>query len=448
MTNRDLESYFNSELPFSDILSRLRSILLNCGLTEAQKWQAPCYTLEGKNICILGRFKDNCVLSFFKGAMLHDESGILLKAGENSQTGRIIRFRTLDDFTRVEPFLKAYIFEAIEIEKSGLKVTFNKSIDLILQYFNEEIALVQQLRYLGYYLYKQPSKKNLFFISNKNPVLFNNSLSSIDFDRYLLCKDPNKIQFFRKYGFGKQYPENTNETFCNNPTNEELDFAEKHVDTYEFEKYNLNKMRKIAKDCCDILKVQNYINDVRINLVNLLKTLYDDDYIREQYNEFTKKLELCDLKYLQKIDILDNNKELKSFNLRENMHIIVEIINSVFPIVYIYIINIKLNNIDISSFNLKLDLDNIAINTIIKNMKQLLGLGLNETRDDNIFKSLIEIDKCGNPNNKENNKNIMNMCIPSLQSLYRLSLTAIQNQYAALPIIKKSRIDRNNNRNR
>lgn len=122
MKNSDLDFYFNSESAFSDILSRLRSILLGCGLNEALKWQAPCYTLETKNICILGRFKDNCVLSFFKGAMLHDEAGILTKAGENSQLGRIIRFRTLDDFNHVEPYLKSYIFEAIELERLGVKV--------------------------------------------------------------------------------------------------------------------------------------------------------------------------------------------------------------------------------------------------------------------------------------------------------------------------------------
>jgi uncharacterized protein YdeI (YjbR/CyaY-like superfamily) len=141
MKNSELDQYFNSELNFSDILSRLRSIVLNCGLTEAQKWQAPCYTLEGKNICILGRFKDNCVLSFFKGAMLHDESGILVKAGENSQTGRIIRFRTLDDFTRVEPFLKAYIFEAIELERSGVKdVSDHKHVWEVPNEFNAVFA--------------------------------------------------------------------------------------------------------------------------------------------------------------------------------------------------------------------------------------------------------------------------------------------------------------------
>lgn len=122
MKNSELDHYFNSEFNFSDILSQLRWIALNCGLTEVSKWQAPCYTHKGKNICILGRFKDNCVLSFFKGAMLQNEAKILTKAGENSQAGRVIRFRTWDDFTRVEPLLKTYIFEAIEIERSGVKL--------------------------------------------------------------------------------------------------------------------------------------------------------------------------------------------------------------------------------------------------------------------------------------------------------------------------------------
>ena len=117
-----VDAFFIRELPFSDILQPLRSIVLSCGLNEELKWQSPCYTLNGKNICILGRFKDNCILSFFKGAMLQDEAGILTKAGENSQAGRVIRFRTWDDFTQVEPFLKAYVFEAIELERSGVKV--------------------------------------------------------------------------------------------------------------------------------------------------------------------------------------------------------------------------------------------------------------------------------------------------------------------------------------
>ena len=120
--NPELEPYFSNLGLNKPILNHLRSIVLSCGLTEEVKWKGPCYTYKGKNIVMLGNFKDNCVLSFFKGSLLHDSEGILSKPGENSQVFRIIRFKTMDDFINVEPFLKAYIFEAIEIEKSGAKL--------------------------------------------------------------------------------------------------------------------------------------------------------------------------------------------------------------------------------------------------------------------------------------------------------------------------------------
>jgi uncharacterized protein YdeI (YjbR/CyaY-like superfamily) len=120
--NPELEPYFSSLGLFKPILNNLREIVLSCGLIEEVKWEVPCYTYKGKNIVVLGEFKDNCVLSFFKGSLLNDSEGFLSKPGENSQVFRIIRFKTMDDFNKVEPFLKAYIFEAIEIEKSGVKL--------------------------------------------------------------------------------------------------------------------------------------------------------------------------------------------------------------------------------------------------------------------------------------------------------------------------------------
>jgi hypothetical protein len=176
--------------------------------------------------------------------------------------------------------------------------------------------------------------------------------------------------------------------------------------------------------------------------MNLLKTLYEDDYIREEYKKFTNKPSSCDLRYLQGINILDNTT-INLFNSRENINIIIEIIYRVFPIIFIYIINIKLNNIDICDLQLNLNLNNIAIDTIIKNMKQLLGL--NET-DDSEFKSMIQINNCGFPDKRDNNKNILNDCIPSLQSLFRLSLTSLQNQYTVDKKIEKSRMNRINNK--
>jgi uncharacterized protein YdeI (YjbR/CyaY-like superfamily) len=135
--NPELELYFSNLGLFKPILNNLRDIVLSCGLIEEVKWKVPCYTFKGKNIIVLGEFKDNCTLSFFKGSLLQDSEGFLSKPGENSQVFRIIRFKTMDDFINVEPFLKAYIFEAIEIEKSGAKLP---TLDISIIEIPEELT--------------------------------------------------------------------------------------------------------------------------------------------------------------------------------------------------------------------------------------------------------------------------------------------------------------------
>lgn len=102
-------------------LAKLRAILLDCGLTEEAKWGHPVYTFQKRNVAMLGAFNDDCVLSFFKGSLLQDEAGILVFAGENSQVAKIARFTDLATILRLEDTLKACLFEAIEIEKAGLK---------------------------------------------------------------------------------------------------------------------------------------------------------------------------------------------------------------------------------------------------------------------------------------------------------------------------------------
>ena len=108
-------------------LKLLRRLVLNCGLTEERKWGVPCYTHNSHNILILAAFKDNCTLSFFKGALLNDEQGILEKPGENSQAGRVLRFTQVDQIIKLEDVLKAYIYEAVEVEKAGLEVKMKKT---------------------------------------------------------------------------------------------------------------------------------------------------------------------------------------------------------------------------------------------------------------------------------------------------------------------------------
>jgi uncharacterized protein YdeI (YjbR/CyaY-like superfamily) len=108
---------------------RLRKIILGCGLTEELKWGKPCYTYQKSNIVIIQGFKEYCALMFFKGALLHDANGILTRIGEHTQAGRQIRFTNVREIVETEPILKAYIKEATEAEKAGLKVKLKKTSD-------------------------------------------------------------------------------------------------------------------------------------------------------------------------------------------------------------------------------------------------------------------------------------------------------------------------------
>lgn len=107
-------------------LERLRAIVLDCGLTEEVKWGVPCYTFQENNVLIVSALKDCCSISFFKGVLLKDPDVILQKPGPNSQSARLIKFTMEEEIIKMEPILKAYIFEAIEVEKAGLKVNFKK----------------------------------------------------------------------------------------------------------------------------------------------------------------------------------------------------------------------------------------------------------------------------------------------------------------------------------
>ncbi|MBL7979954.1 MAG: YdeI/OmpD-associated family protein [Bacteroidetes Order II. Incertae sedis bacterium] len=109
-------------------LALLRTIVRHCGLAETRKWGVPCYTHEGKNIVLISALKECCVLSFFKGALLRDEAGLLQKPGDQSQAARIIRFTHTQQILAQENILKAYLYEAIGVEKANLSVPL-KSIE-------------------------------------------------------------------------------------------------------------------------------------------------------------------------------------------------------------------------------------------------------------------------------------------------------------------------------
>lgn len=108
---------------------QLRKIVLDCGLNEELKWGCPCYTLGKSNIVLIHVFKEYCALLLFKGVLLNDPNGILIQQTKNVQSARQIRFTNLKEIIKLAPTLKAYIYEAIEVEKAGLKVALKKTAD-------------------------------------------------------------------------------------------------------------------------------------------------------------------------------------------------------------------------------------------------------------------------------------------------------------------------------
>ena len=119
-----VEELIEKSKNWKEELTKLRSIVLDCGLTEEVKWYQPCYSFNGSNLIILGSFKEFCTLSFFKGVLLKDEHKILEFAGQNTQSAKIVKFSNLHQINELEPILKEYIKEMIALEKSGAKVTF------------------------------------------------------------------------------------------------------------------------------------------------------------------------------------------------------------------------------------------------------------------------------------------------------------------------------------
>lgn len=122
-------------------LQLLRSIILDCGLTEALKWRVPCYTFESRNIVLIHGFKDYCAIGFFKGALMTDAQGILIQQTEHSQAARQLRFTSTDQITAQETCIKTYIYEAVAIEQTGLKVDYKKDTsDIFPETLVEKLA--------------------------------------------------------------------------------------------------------------------------------------------------------------------------------------------------------------------------------------------------------------------------------------------------------------------
>jgi uncharacterized protein YdeI (YjbR/CyaY-like superfamily) len=139
--NPKVDFYFNKAKQWQEEFEKLRMIILDCGLNEELKWGCPCYTFEKRNIVLIHGFKEYCALLFFKGALLNDADGILIQQTENVQAARQIRFTNVREIVKLKPTLKAYIHEAVEVEKAGLKVKLKKTTEFqIPEEFQNKLA--------------------------------------------------------------------------------------------------------------------------------------------------------------------------------------------------------------------------------------------------------------------------------------------------------------------
>ncbi|MBV9273039.1 MAG: YdeI/OmpD-associated family protein [Verrucomicrobia bacterium] len=146
-TNPTVDVYFRTAKKWQEELHKLRRIILACQLTEELKWGKPSYTFQKSNIVIIIPLKECCALMFCKGALLNDPNGVLVKPGENTQAGRWIKFTSVREIAEMETILKAYIYEAIEVEKAGLEVKFKDTSEFrIPEEFQKKLDEIPTLK--------------------------------------------------------------------------------------------------------------------------------------------------------------------------------------------------------------------------------------------------------------------------------------------------------------
>lgn len=145
--NPKVDWFFDKATQWRDEYEKLRMIALDCGLTEELKWGQPCYTLNGNNIVVIHGFNEYCAYLFFKGVLLNDSEGILIQQTENVQVPRQARFTSAKQIVDLEPVLKAYIFDAIELEKAGIKAKLKKTSDFpVAEEFQTKLDAMPALR--------------------------------------------------------------------------------------------------------------------------------------------------------------------------------------------------------------------------------------------------------------------------------------------------------------
>jgi len=166
--NPKVDFYFSKAKKWQEEFEKLRMVILDCGLTEELKWGCPCYTFEKSNIVLIHGFKEYCALLFFKGALLNDANGILIQQTENVQAARQIRFTNVREIVKMKPILKAYIYEAIEVEKAGLKVNLKKTTEFkIPEEFQNKLDEIPSLKTAFYAL--TPGRQRAYILYFSQP---------------------------------------------------------------------------------------------------------------------------------------------------------------------------------------------------------------------------------------------------------------------------------------
>ena len=164
--NPKVDFYFIKEKKWQEELEKLRTIILDCQLTEELKWGVPCYTFQKSNVVLIHTFKEYCAILFIKGALLKDAEVILITQTENVQAARQVRFTNVQEIVEMEAILKAYIYESIEVEKAGLKVNYKKATEFpIADEFQNKLDEIPDLSTAFYALTPGRQRAYLLYFS-------------------------------------------------------------------------------------------------------------------------------------------------------------------------------------------------------------------------------------------------------------------------------------------
>jgi uncharacterized protein YdeI (YjbR/CyaY-like superfamily) len=185
--NPKVDEFISRATKWQEEYKQLRIIILDCGLDEELKWGVPCYTFKQKNIVLIHGFKQYCAILFVKGALLNDARGVLIQQTQNVQAARQIRFTNVQEIIELKSTLKAYILEAIELEKAGVKVNYKKTPDyLIPEEFQSKLDQIPTLKsafesltpgrqraYLYYFSQPKQSKTRQARVEKNIPQILN-----------------------------------------------------------------------------------------------------------------------------------------------------------------------------------------------------------------------------------------------------------------------------------